>query len=178
MSKIVAIASVTLNGVIGYDNQLVLHSKADMKRFSALTKTMDGIVIMGKKTFDSIGKPLKDRTNVVVTRTANITSLPAGIHVVHNLVEAVQNLKAQGKSAWICGGAAIYEACFAYELIDEVDLTIVNKNWSPPEQDPVEMQRNKTVFFPTIPYNFTVDNEEINKDDPSLLHRRYKKIAW
>ena len=99
MSKIIAIASTTINGVIGYDNKLVVHSKADMKRFSALTKTLGGIIVMGRKTFESIGKPLKDRSNCVVTRSANLLPFPADIHVVHNLVHFVQDLKQQGKSA-------------------------------------------------------------------------------
>ena len=82
-SLIVAVAD---NGVIGRDNALPWHLPDDLKRFKRLT--MGKPIVMGRKTFESIGKPLPGRQNIVVTRDANYRR--EGVTVVHGVDEAVR----------------------------------------------------------------------------------------
>ncbi|RYZ66217.1 MAG: hypothetical protein EOP09_13030 [Proteobacteria bacterium] len=70
--KIRLIAGVSQNGVIGLDNQLPWKISEDLKRFRQLTT--GGVVVMGRKTFDSIGRPLPNRENWVLTRSADFKS--------------------------------------------------------------------------------------------------------
>ena len=82
------IVAASLNNVIGKDNKLLWRQSADLKRFKELTTGKT--VVMGRKTYDSIGKPLPNRRNIVITRQ-NI-EIP-GCEVVHSLEEALkQNL--------------------------------------------------------------------------------------
>jgi dihydrofolate reductase len=80
------IVAVADNGVIGRDNALPWHLPEDLKRFKRLT--MGKPIVMGRKTFESIGKPLPGRHNIVVTRDANYQR--EGITVVHGVDDAVQ----------------------------------------------------------------------------------------
>ena len=91
------------NGVIGRDNQLPWHLPDDLKRFKQLT--MGKPIVMGRKTFESIGKPLPGRLNIVVTRDANYRR--DGVSVVHDVPGA---LAAAGDAAevMIIGGADLF----------------------------------------------------------------------
>ena len=106
------------NRVIGKDNALIWHLPADLKRFKALTT--GNAIIMGRKTFDSIGKPLPNRINIVITRQKDYKV--EGVVVVNSLEEAL--LKARSLSRgdiFIIGGAEIYQ--MAMEKADEILLT-------------------------------------------------------
>ena len=100
------IAAVATNGVIGRDNDLPWHLSADLKRFKALT--MGHHFIMGRRTYESVGKPLPGRTNVVVTHD------PAyhvdGVVVVHSVEEALRiAAAANDEEPFIGGGSTIFE---------------------------------------------------------------------
>ena len=99
ISLIVAVAD---NGVIGQDNALPWRLPGDLKRFKALT--MGKPIIMGRKTFDSIGKPLPGRTNIVITRQSDLQIV--GCTVVGSLDEAFGSVQAD--EYMIIGGAEIY----------------------------------------------------------------------
>lgn len=129
VSVIVAIAE---NGVIGDKNALLWNIKEDMRRFR--TTTTGHPVIMGRKTFESIGRPLPKRTNVVVTRGE---SRFEGCLVAHSLEEAIAMFP-QDEEIFIIGGAQIYKQ--ALPLADRLYLTIVHRNY---EGD---------TSFPTIEY--------------------------
>ena len=116
VSLIVAIAE---NGVIGDKNSLLWNIREDMRRFR--TTTSGHPVIMGRKTYDSIGRPLPKRTNVVITRS-DITI--EGCQVAHSLEEAI-SLFPQGEEIFIIGGAQIYEQ--ALPLADRLYLTVVHR---------------------------------------------------
>jgi dihydrofolate reductase len=90
------------NGTIGRDNRLPWHIPADLKRFKALT--MGKAMIMGRKTFESFGKPLPGRRHVVLTRDR--TWRPEGAEVAHSVEEALA-LAGNGQVA-VVGGAEIY----------------------------------------------------------------------
>lgn len=100
LSLIVAMAR---NRVIGHDNGLPWRLPADLKHFKALT--LGKPVIMGRKTFTSIGKPLPDRHNIVVTRDSRFSA--AGVHVAHSLEDALR-LAQPAAEIMLIGGAQLY----------------------------------------------------------------------
>ncbi|OQA01552.1 MAG: Dihydrofolate reductase type 3 [Bacteroidetes bacterium ADurb.Bin408] len=128
LSLIVAIAE---NNVIGKDNKLIWHLPADLKYFKALT--MGCPIIMGRKTFDSIGKPLHGRTSVIITRNPNYRQ--DGCLIAHSLQEATAMLKHEAK-AFIIGGEQIYR-----QAINMVDFLYVTK---------VHHAFDGDAFFPEI----------------------------
>ena len=99
------IAAVAANGVIGKEGEMPWRLSTDLKRFRRLTTGKP--VIMGRKTFASIGKPLPERTNIVVTRDPGFAA--AGVEVVASPDEAVAAAAATGgKDAMVIGGGEIY----------------------------------------------------------------------
>ena len=110
------------NRVIGADNKLPWHLSADLKRFKALT--MGHHIIMGRKTFESIGRPLPGRTSVVVTRNASYQS--SGLIIVHSLTDAFA-ISAADDEVFVIGGEQIYRE--ALPLTDRVYLTYIDKEF-------------------------------------------------
>jgi dihydrofolate reductase len=109
ISILVAMAS---NRVIGQKNALPWHLPADLKHFKALT--MGHGIIMGRKTYESIGRPLPGRLNVIITRQKNYQV--AGTIVVHSIDEALQVCKidkAINGESFIIGGAELYQQTLA-----------------------------------------------------------------
>src|ERR1700749_4336416 len=112
------IAAVSENHVIGKNNQLLWHMPEDLKHFK--NTTSGHTVIMGRKTFDSVGKPLPRRRNIVITRQ-QITI--EGCEVV-NSIEAALALCAGEDEVFIVGGAEIYKQ--SLHLTDRIYLTIIH----------------------------------------------------
>ena len=100
ISIIVAMAE---NGVIGSDNRLPWHLPDDLKRFKALS--LGKPIVMGRRTFDSIGRPLPGRTNIVISRNSGLAI--EGIRVVHSLDEALRAAGAVPEIV-VIGGAEIF----------------------------------------------------------------------
>ncbi|HZH64676.1 MAG TPA: dihydrofolate reductase [Flavisolibacter sp.] len=93
------------NNVIGKDNKLPWHLPNDLKYFKNLTWGMP--ILMGRKTFESIGRPLPGRKSIVITR--NNDRQYAGVDIVHSIEEAVQKAEAYGvKEIFVIGGAEIF----------------------------------------------------------------------
>ena len=118
VSILVALAE---NGVIGDKNALLWNIKEDMRRFR--TTTTGHPVVMGRKTFESIGRPLPKRTNVVITRGDNEFE---GCLVAHSLEEAVAMFPVE-EEVFIIGGAQIYAQ--ALPLADRLYLTVVHRDY-------------------------------------------------
>jgi dihydrofolate reductase len=97
------IAAMGNDRVIGIENRLPWRLPADMKHFRALT--MGKPVLMGRKTFESIGKPLPGRTNIVVTQDRHF--LPQGVRVAHSIAEAL-TLAENADEVMVIGGASFY----------------------------------------------------------------------
>ena len=97
------IAAIARNGVIGRGNSLPWRLSADLKRFRALT--MGHPIIMGRKTFESLGRPLPGRENIVVTRDPGYA--PAGCRVVRSIEEAISACGG-AEQAFVIGGAELY----------------------------------------------------------------------
>lgn len=121
LSLLVAISE---NGVIGKDNTLPWHLPADLKYFKNLTWGMP--VVMGRKTFESIGKPLPGRKNIVLTHNTAFTA--AEITVVSNLQEALKaSAAADVKEVFIIGGAQIFKE--ALPLAQRIYLTRIHQTF-------------------------------------------------
>ena len=106
---------------IGKDNGIPWRLSSDMKRFRELT--MGHHILVGRKTFQSIGKPLPGRQTVVVTRNERFK--PEGCLIVHSVEDGIRLAEERGESElYICGGAEIYER--ALPLADRMYLTVVH----------------------------------------------------
>lgn len=117
MSPIVSlVAAVARNGVIGRDNGLAWHLSSDLKRFKALT--MGKPMLMGRRTWDSIGRPLPGRRTLVLTRDTGFRA--EGVETVHDWDSA---LAAAGAELMVVGGAEIY--ALALPHADRLHLTEV-----------------------------------------------------
>ncbi|AEV33919.1 dihydrofolate reductase [Owenweeksia hongkongensis DSM 17368] len=125
------IAAMAKGRVIGKDNDLIWHLPDDLKHFKNLTKGHH--VIMGRKTYQSMGKPLPGRTNIVITRQKDFKA--DGCILVNNIEEGIQ--KAEGDSQpFIIGGGEIYKQALKYA--QTMELTEVNGEF------------DGDTFFPTF----------------------------
>ena len=106
---------------IGIGNKLPWRLSADLKKFRELT--MGHHIVVGRKTFESIGKPLPGRRMIVVTRDVNYKA--DGCDVVHSVEEAIELARGRGESeVFICGGAEIYAQTIG--VADRIYLTLVD----------------------------------------------------
>jgi dihydrofolate reductase len=128
---ITIIAAIADNNALGKDNQLIWHLPADLKRFKQVT--LNHHIIMGRKTFESLGKPLPNRTTIIITRNPNYKV--ENCIVVNSLEEALEAAKTD-ENPYILGGAEIYNQ--AIKFADKLDLTYVHHSF---EAD---------AFFPLI----------------------------
>jgi dihydrofolate reductase len=119
ISIIVAIAE---NNVIGDNNQLIWHIPSDLKRFKALT--MGHHIIMGRKTWESIGRALPGRISIVISRDPNY--LAHGAIVVTSIAEAIAKAQSDNE-VFIIGGAQIYEQ--ALPMANKIYLTQIHKSF-------------------------------------------------
>jgi dihydrofolate reductase len=164
---IVLFAAVAENGVIGRDNALPWRIKSDMARFRAVT--MGKPVVMGRKTYLSIGKPLAGRTNIVVRRAAEFAV--SGVVAAANLDAALavargDALRRGSDSIVIIGGTEIFAQTMPFA--DRLDITLVHAR---PVGD---------TYFPTIdPHVWhEVDRSEHPagpQDDAGFAHIIYKR---
>jgi len=116
-----SIFAVSRNGVIGKDNRIPWYLPADLKYFKK--RTLGHHVIMGRKTFESIGKALPKRTNIVITR--NPFYVATNCIIVNSVEEALSIAQDNGdEEAFIIGGSQIFEKALAY--IDRLYLTEVD----------------------------------------------------
>jgi len=161
---ITIIAAIAKNNALGKNNDLIWHLPADLKRFKKITT--GHYIIMGRNTFESIGKPLPNRTTIIITRNKNY--FKDGCLIAHSLEQALEMAKDE-EQVFVIGGAQIYEYAMQHNLVDALDITLVHQEF---EAD---------VYFPEIDSNiweqveiesFTAD--EKNKLDYSFV--RYKKL--
>src|SRR3954468_18964811 len=121
--RVSLIAAVAENGVIGHDGGLPWHLSDDLRRFKQLT--MGHTIIMGRRTWESIGRPLPGRRTVVVTRQPNYRLEDPTVTVASNLEQGLKTAKNAGDDeAFIVGGAELYRA--ALPAADRLYLTRVD----------------------------------------------------
>ena len=143
------IVAASQNGVIGRDNQLLWRLPDDLKRFKQLT--LGHPMIMGRKTFESIGKPLPGRTSIIVTRSPEYQV--EGTLVVHSLEEALAVAgKLDTEEAFIIGGGEIYRQALENNSADQIYLTLVHADSEGDTffefPDEAKWQQNDTEFHP------------------------------
>jgi dihydrofolate reductase len=119
--RLSAIVAMAANRCIGKDNALPWRLPADLKRFKQLT--LGHTLILGRKTYESIGRPLPGRTMLVVTRQRDYA--PEGVQVAHSLEEALE--LARGDEAFIAGGAELYRQ--AMDRVERLYLTRIDRDY-------------------------------------------------
>ena len=119
ISIIVAVAE---NNVIGKDNDLIWKLPRDMKHFK--DTTTGHYIIMGRKTFEANGRPLPNRTNIIITRDRNYKA--EGCVVVNSLEDALKEAE-NDSEAFIIGGGVIYK--MALPIVDRIYLTKINESF-------------------------------------------------
>lgn len=121
--KISLIVAMTDEGVIGVDNHLPWRLPDDLKRFKQLT--MGKPVIMGRKTFESIGRPLPGRLNIILTRDVGFQA--AGVRLCHDWNEALSEAS-EADECFVIGGAELFK--LALPFASRVYLTSIHHNFS------------------------------------------------
>jgi dihydrofolate reductase len=116
--KLSVIVAMAANRVIGHENRLPWHLPADLQHFKQIT--MGKPILMGRKTYESIGRPLPGRTNIVITRDKNYVA--EGCVVVHSMEEALK-AAADSEEVMVIGGAEFYRQALPYAVT--LYLTIV-----------------------------------------------------
>jgi dihydrofolate reductase len=118
--KLSIIVAMSSNRVIGVNNSLPWHLSEDLKHFKTLTT--GHTIIMGRKTYESIGKPLPNRRNIVISR--NLNAFYGGIEVVHSLEDAFST-SSNDDEVFIIGGSNIYEQ--SLHLAEHLYITEIKK---------------------------------------------------
>ena len=151
MGRFKAIAAMSQNRVIGNRLKIPWHLSEDFKWFKKMTTGQ--IVVMGRKTFESIGKPLPNRLTIVLTRTQR--SIP-GVQTVADLNEI--DLDRTTRTVFICGGAQVYEQ--ALPLCSDLYLTLVKR------------VVDGDTFFPRFEDRFEIQEELLDCPDFKITHYR------
>ena len=156
INMISIIAVIAKNRAIGYQNKLLYNIPDDMEHFRNITT--GHTVIMGQKTYESIGRPLPKRVNIVISNDPNFTA--NGCLVVHSIDEAVNLAKEKEKQEiFIIGGGMIYKQFMP--LADKLYLTIV-------DDEPIEAD----TFFP----NYTQSTKVIKQEDHEYQGLKFKFV--
>ncbi len=136
------IVAMTKNRVIGYENKMPWHLPAELAYFKRITTGHP--IIMGRKTFDSIGCPLPNRRNIVVSRNTNFHS--PGVEVSNSLENALA--LCANENPFVIGGASLYAEALALaqELyITEIDANLVGDTFFPPIDNSVWKEESREV---------------------------------
>jgi dihydrofolate reductase len=158
------IAAVSLNKVIGSNGSIPWHIPEDLKYFQS--NTLYSTVIMGRNTYESIGKPLPNRTTIIITRNKNY--FKEGCLIANSLEQAIEMSKEEAQ-VFIIGGAQIYKETIAKDLAQQLDITLVHKDF---EADVYFPEIDSKIWKEVARENFKAD--EKNKLDYSFIS--YQKI--
>lgn len=162
LSQIVAISD---NFAIGKDNQLLWHFPEDLKYFK--TQTSGKIMIMGRKTFDSLGKPLPKRFHIVISRKPHVSDWPT-VHYVTSFDEALKVAQTKTgeypEEVMIVGGAEIYK-----QTLTKCDKLYITRIPGSYEGD---------TFYPSDFANeFTLKNSRKSEATPGLVYEIWEKSS-
>ncbi|KOY51012.1 dihydrofolate reductase [Polaribacter dokdonensis] len=162
---ITIIAAIAKNNALGKNNDLIWHLPADLKRFKKVTTGHH--ILMGRNTFESIGRPLPNRTTIIITKNENYVQEGC---LIANSVEQAIEMAHEDNQIFIIGGAQVYEYAMKHDFADALDITLVHHEFDAdvyfPEIDPSIWERVEREDFIA---------DEKNKFDYSFI--RYKKIA-
>lgn len=156
--NIAIIVAIGRNGEIGKDNKLLWYIPSDMKEFRRITT--GNTVVMGRKTYESIGKPLPDRRNIIMTRNKEFKA--DGCEVVHNMEELFKSFRFE-EDVFIIGGAELYK--MFENLANRFIITHVQGTF--PEAD--------TYFIPDLSGKLMVSSygKKTEKDSHKIIVAEY-----
>ena len=130
MLKFIIIACINQKRAIGKNGKLLYHIGNDISNFARMTKN-NGVVIMGRKTFESLpnGEPLKDRINIILTSNEEygVSQDFDNVYIVHSVKDVIELCEAffSDKELFVIGGEALYRQFMDGDLVDELRLTVV-----------------------------------------------------
>jgi dihydrofolate reductase len=152
MKPFKAIAAMSLNRVIGSGNKIPWYLPEDFKWFKKMTTGQ--VIVMGRKTYESIGNPLPNRTTIVLSRSPMKIN---GVRVIVDL-KGLNSLEPElaGREIFICGGAQVYQQ--ALPICSDLYLTLVKRN--------VEGD----TYFPAFEDRFTLKEELLDQPEFQILH--------
>lgn len=162
--KVTAIAAMSKNRVIGSNNGIPWYLQEDFRFFKRTT--LNHPIIMGRKTFESIGKPLPKRTNMVVTK--NPFYISSGIVILHSLEAALEMANNHGEEeVFIIGGGTIYQQSLPF--LDSIYLT------------EVQTELAGDTFFPELNFNNwkvseILSHKKDSKNDFDFIIKKYERI--
>jgi len=157
-SQVIIVAAMAENGVIGRQGRLPWHLPEELRLFRQLT--LHHTIVMGRQTFASIGRPLPERRNIVVSRTLAAT---AGVEICRSLPEALDLARGIGGAIFVIGGATLYRQ--ALQVADGMILSRVPGDW---EGD---------VLFPPFDQDvWGVDKEEVFPEFIRTWYRRREGV--
>lgn len=171
--KFIVVAAMANNNVIGENNELLWHMPADLKRFKEIT--MGHTILMGRKTFESIGKPLPGRNTVVISRNRNYDA--QGCQVYTSLKDAICELKNE-KEVFVIGGAEIYRQVINLYLTRRMYITRIYANFEGDSFFPdipadkwelIEHEEKKPDNKNPYPYTFQIYKKRSRSKKPSSL---------
>ncbi|MDA9221470.1 dihydrofolate reductase [Methylophilaceae bacterium] len=157
MNKFSIIVAMSENYVIGLNNSLPWHLSDDLKRFKEITTGHQ--IVMGRKTYESIGKPLPNRDNFVLTRNAKLQI--DGI----NVIKSLNDIPSSDKKTFIIGGGEIYT-----QLINSCDELLVTK---------IHCEIDGDAYFPIIDlsvWSLINQSEKFTENDLEYSYLTYRKI--
>lgn len=153
------VAARSLNNVIGDGAEIPWHAKGEQKLFKEIT--MNGTMIMGRKTFESIGRPLPGRTTIIITRQQDYEA--DGCLIAHSLDNAIDIAKEHNKPTFIIGGGEIYSQ--SLDLVDAVHLSTI------------QITVPGDVFFPEFPTEaFELKHQEMFESNIDYLYEYYERL--
>jgi dihydrofolate reductase len=161
---ITVIAAIAKNYALGKDNDLIWHLPADLKRFKKVTT--GHYIVMGRNTYESIGRPLPNRTTIIITRNKNY--FKEGCLIANSLEEAIEIAKEEAQ-VFIIGGAQIYKETIAKDLAEQLDITLVHNEF---EADVYFPEIDTKIWKEVAREDFKAD--EKNEHDYSFIS--YQKI--
>lgn len=151
MNSFRAIAAMSLNRVIGQSNRIPWHLPEDFGWFKKMTTGQ--VIVMGRKTFESIGKPLPNRTTLVLSRSRFVYP---GVQTISDLSQI--DLAKETRAVFICGGAQVYAE--ALPLCSDLYLTLVKRT--------VEGD----TWFPPFEERFVAAEEILDRPEFKIIHYR------
>ena len=149
---------MSLNRVIGAGNKIPWHLPEDFKWFKKMTT--GHVIVMGRKTYDSIGKPLPNRTTVVLSRRSQPIT---GVLTISDLGQLQQVPQIAGREIFICGGAQVYQQ--ALPLCSDLYLTLVKR------------VVDGDTFFPPFEDRFELAEEILDRPDFKILRYRNREAV-
>jgi len=159
MPELTIVAARSKNNVIGRYNSIPWRAKGEQALFKRIT--MGGSLIMGRRTFDSIGRPLPGRETLIITRDRGFTA--EGCRVAHSLEEALELAASLARPAHVVGGGEIYAQ--ALPLVDCVHLSTI------------DLEVEGDTFFPEFPTSDFVEVERIWFDSNiNYLYQRFDRV--